>query len=78
MSLPGYDAWKTTDPALENEWDWILACENYEDSPEYATDLAQWLKEAHEEEPDETFTEEDYQSSYAYESIIEERMKPEY
>ena len=76
--MSAYDNWKTTDPALENEWEWTLACEDYEKSPEYATDLAQWLKEGHEEEPDETFTEDDYRRSSAYENIIEERMKPEY
>ena len=76
--MSSYDNWKTTDPALENEWDWTLAREEYEDSPEYATDLEQWLKEAHEEEPDETYTEDDYRGSYAYENIIEERMKEDY
>jgi len=76
--VSSYDNWKCTDPALEGAEDWERECEAYEDSPEYATDLEQWLKEAHEEEPDETFTEEDYQRSSAYENIIEERMKPEY
>ena len=76
--MSAYDNWKTTDPALENEWEWMLACEDYENSPEYATDLAQWLKEGHEEEPDETFTEDDYRRSSAYENIIEERMEQEY
>lgn len=73
--MSAYDNWKCTDPALENEWEWTLACEDYENSPEYATDLAKWLKEAHEEEPDEIFTEEDYWSSSAYENIIEDRMR---
>jgi hypothetical protein len=74
MSLPGYDNWKCTDPSLENEWDWITACEEYEDSPEYATDLAQWLKEMKEEDPDETYTEDDYRWSSTYENVIEYRL----
>jgi hypothetical protein len=75
MSLPGYDNWKTTDPSLENEWDWILACEEYEDTPEYKMDLEQWLKEAREDDPERTFTEDDYRLSSDYENIIEDILR---
>lgn len=75
MSLPGYDNWKCTDPSLENEWDWTLACEEYEDTPEYKMDLAQWLKEAREDDPERTFTEDDYRLSSAYENIIEDILR---
>ena len=71
----GYDHWKCTDPALEGASDWEYYSEQYEGSPEYATDLENWLKEAREEEPDETFTEDDYRRSYAYENVIEDIMK---
>lgn len=72
--MSAYDNWKCTDPSLENEWDWIVASEEYENSPEYETDLAQWLKEAKEEDPDETYTEDDYRLSSAYENVIEYRL----
>lgn len=74
----GYDNWKCTDPAREDGEYWVNACEDYENSPQYATDLEQWLKEASEEEPDEILTEDDYRSSRRYENIIEYRMNPDY
>jgi hypothetical protein len=75
MSLPGYDNWKCTDPALENEWDWTLACEEYEDTPEYKEDLANFLKEMKEEDPDGEYDEGDYRLSSDYENIIEDILK---
>jgi hypothetical protein len=76
--MSSYDNWKCTDPALEGAEDWVRECEAYEDSPEYATDLEKWLKEAREEEPDEEWTEDDYIDSAAFENIIEQRLKDGY
>lgn len=67
----GYDDWKCTDPSLEGAEDWEWACEKYENSLDYKIDLARWIKEAEEEEPGESFDEDDYRDSGAYESVIE-------
>lgn len=72
--MSSYDNWKCTDPALEGEWDWVVSCEEYEDSEEYRTDLAQWLKEMAEEDPGVAYTEDDYRNSSTYENAVEYRM----
>lgn len=71
----GYDNWKCTDPSLEGADDWEWACEKYENSPDYEADLARWIKEAEAEEPGETFDEDDYRASSAYESVIEDMLQ---
>jgi hypothetical protein len=72
----GYDNWKCTDPSLEGADDWEWACEQYEYSPGYEADLARWIKEAEVfAAAGETFGEDDYRASSAYESIIEDMLQ---
>lgn len=73
--MSSYDNWKTTDPSLEGEWEWVLACEDYEESPKYQQDLAEWLSAVREADPKGEYNEADYQISDCYNNAVEDMLK---